>query len=187
MNDVLLSDEAIIEAMALSERPWEDNHHRSSTLPPLNDEDSPLTHIATEDGPTRSPPTSSHLSTEGNLSNISKTITINISVKTSTVEAIIIGSNSTHQEILDYKALFTEFRDVFAWSYEEMPSIDPRIVVHEIKTYAGAKPVRQKLRQIHPKKAAAIKAEIEKLLKASFIYPIPLTEWVSNIVPITKK
>jgi len=27
LNDVLLSDEAIIEAMALRERPWEDNHH----------------------------------------------------------------------------------------------------------------------------------------------------------------
>jgi hypothetical protein len=27
LNDVLLSDEVIIEAMTLSERPWEDNHH----------------------------------------------------------------------------------------------------------------------------------------------------------------
>ena len=27
LNDVLLSDEAIIEAMTLSERLWEDNHH----------------------------------------------------------------------------------------------------------------------------------------------------------------
>ena len=43
LNDVLLLDEAIIEAMALSERPWEDNHHRSSILPPLTDEDPPLT------------------------------------------------------------------------------------------------------------------------------------------------
>ena len=68
-----------------------------------------------------------------------------------------------------------------------MPSIDPRIVVHEIKTYAGAKPIWQKLRQIHPKKVAAIKAEVEKLLRAGFIYPIPLTEWVSNIMPVTKK
>ena len=33
----------------------------------------------------------------------------------------------------------------------------------------------------------AIKVEVEKLLKASFIYPIPLTEWVSNPVPIDKK
>ena len=68
-----------------------------------------------------------------------------------------------------------------------MPDIDPRIVVHEIKTYAGAKPVRQKLRQIHPKKAVASKAEVEKLLRAGFIYSVPLTEWISNIVPITKK
>ncbi|WP_208081288.1 hypothetical protein, partial [Bacteroides uniformis] len=38
-----------------------------------------------------------------------------------------------------------------------------------------------------PRKAAAIKAEVEKLLNAGFIYPIPLTEWVSNIVPVDKK
>ena len=32
-----------------------------------------------------------------------------------------------------------------------------------------------------------IKAEVEKILKSSFIYPVPLTEWVSNIFPIAKK
>ena len=59
-----------------------------------------------------------------------------------------------------------------------MLGIDPSIVVHEIKTYPTAKPVRQKLRQFHPRNAIAIKAEIEKLLKDGFIYPIPLMEWV---------
>ena len=68
-----------------------------------------------------------------------------------------------------------------------MPGIDPSIVVHEIKTYPIAKPVRHKLRQVHPRKAAAIKAEVEKLLKEGFIYPVPLMEWVSNIVPLNKK
>ncbi len=43
------------------------------------------------------------------------------------------------------------------------------------------------MRQIHPRKATAIKAEVEKLLKAGFIYPILLTDWVSNIVPVNKK
>ena len=33
----------------------------------------------------------------------------------------------------------------------------------------------------------AIKDEVKKLLKAGFIYPIPLTEWVSNIVHVNKK
>ena len=127
--------------MTLTERPWENNHHRSFILPPLNDKDPPLTSMATEDGLTRSPSTSYGISTKGNLSNISQTITIDISVKPGIVEAITIGAKSTQQEILLYQALFTEFRDVFAWSYEEMPGIDPRIVVHEIKTYARAKPM----------------------------------------------
>jgi hypothetical protein len=59
--------------------------------------------------------------------------------------------------------------------------------VHEIKTYPSVKPIRQKLRPVHPKKTMAIKEEVEKLLKSSFIYPIPLIEWVSNIVQVTKK
>ena len=40
---------------------------------------------------------------------------------------------------------------------------------------------------MHPKKASTIKGEVEDLLKASFIYPIPLTDWVSNIGLVTKK
>ena len=68
-----------------------------------------------------------------------------------------------------------------------MIGIDPWIIEHEIKTYLNVKPVRQKLRVVNPKKAHAIKAEIEKLLKVGFIYPIPLIEWVSNPVAVNKK
>jgi hypothetical protein len=32
-----------------------------------------------------------------------------------------------------------------------------------------------------------IKEQVEKLLKYGFIYPVPLTEWVSNIIPVAKK
>ena len=34
---------------------------------------------------------------------------------------------------------------------------------------------------------AAVKAEVEKPLKAGFIYPIALMEWVSNPVPVDTK
>jgi hypothetical protein len=90
-------------------------------------------------------------------------------------------------EIVTYTYLFKEFRDIFAWSYEEMPGIDPAIVVHEIKTYPRAKSVQKCLRPVHPRKAAAIKLEVEIFLKVGFIYPVALTEWVSNPVPIDKK
>ena len=68
-----------------------------------------------------------------------------------------------------------------------MLGIDPRIIEHEIKTYLNAKPVRQRLRVVNLRKAPAIKAKIEKLLKVGFIYPIPLMEWVSNPVLVDKK
>ena len=93
----------------------------------------------------------------------------------------------SHAEILEYTELFKEFRDIFSWSYDEMPGIDPRIVELEIKTYPNAKPIRHRLRVVNPRKAPMIKAEIEKLLKAGFIYPIPLMEWVSNPVLVDKK
>ena len=69
-------------------------------------------------------------------------------------------------------------------TYEEIPGIDPSIIVHDIKNYPDAKPIRQKLWQVHPRKEAAIKEEVEKIMKAGFIYPVPLIEWVSNIVPV---
>jgi len=68
-----------------------------------------------------------------------------------------------------------------------MLGIDPSIVVHEIKSYLGVKTVQQQLHPVHPKKTMAIKVEVEKLLKCHFIYPVPLTEWISNIVLVTKK
>jgi hypothetical protein len=54
-------------------------------------------------------------------------------------------------------------------------------------TYPDVKPVEQKLHPINPRKEAMIKDEVEKLLKVGFIYPVQLTEWVSNLVLINKK
>ena len=124
---------------------------------------------------------------EGNIENISATIPINISVNLDVVENIHIGANCSPEEIAIYTALFKEFRHVFAWSYEEILGINPSIFEHEIRTYPDARPVRQKLRPVNPRKVAAVNAEVEKLLKASFIYPIALTERVSNPVLVDKK
>jgi hypothetical protein len=121
------------------------------------------------------------------MATIPATIPINISRNPGIVENVFVRADFSPEEIQIYTDLFKEFRDVFGWSYEEMPGIDPKIVEHEITTYPDAKPVRQKLRPINPRKAATIKAEVEKFLKAGFIYPIHLTQWVSNPVPIDKK
>lgn len=103
------------------------------------------------------------------------------------MENVFIGADFSPEEIQIYIDLFKEFQDVLTWSYEGMLGIDPSIVQHEIKMYKNAKPIRQKLRLINRWKVAAIKAKVEKLLKVGFIYPVPLTEWVSNPVPVDKK
>ena len=123
---------------------------------------------------------------EGNMENISTTIPINISVNPDVLENIRIGANCSPEEIAIYMSLFKEFRDIFARSYEEMQGIDPYIVKNKIQTYPDAKPFWQKLRPVNPRKVAAVKAEVEKLLKDGFIYPIALTKWISNPVPIDK-
>jgi hypothetical protein len=71
---------------------------------------------------------------EGNLSKISPTMLVDISVKPGIVENVHIGASCSPTEIITYTSLFKEFRDIFAWSYEEMSGIDLAIVVHEINT-----------------------------------------------------
>jgi hypothetical protein len=68
-----------------------------------------------------------------------------------------------------------------------MPGIDPKIVEHEITMYSDAKLVWQKFHPVNPKKVAAIKVEVEKLIKVGFIYSIHLTQWVSNPMLVNKK
>ena len=111
---------------------------------------------------------------DGNMENISPMFSINISCDPDRIENVYIGEECSHAEIQEYTELFKQFRDIFAWSYDKILGIDPRIIEHEIKTYPNAKPIWQHLHAMNPRKAPTIKAEIEKLLKAGFIYLAPL-------------
>ena len=109
------------------------------------------------------------------MANISPTIKMNISTNLEIVEEIMLGASCSLEEVTSYEALFQEFRDIFSWSYIEMPGLDPSIVKHHIDTWADVTPIRKKQWPIHPSKAVAVKAEIEKLCTTSFIYPIAYT------------
>jgi hypothetical protein len=181
------TDEMIMSIM--EDAPWDDGHHRSilfleqHTLENYQWISTALTIVVISTVPA----TTHDVFVEGNLSNISPTIPIDISINPGIVENAHIGASCSADEIVTYMSLFKEFRDIFGWSYEEMLGIDPAIVVHEINTYPTTKPIWQRLRPVHPRKVAAIKLKVEKLLKDGFIYPVALTEWVSNPVPIDKK
>jgi hypothetical protein len=183
------SDEYIMEILSINDVPWDDFHYRSSFLTPLKEIQEDIHYVFPPDVVDfpQSPILTQDTLTEGNLGNISYTIFIDILIKEGVMENINLGANCSPEEVVSYTALFKEFHDVFTWSYKEMSGIDPSIIVHEIKKYPGVKPIQQKLSPVHPKKTVTIKAEVEKLLKSGFIYPIPLTKWVLNIVRVTRK
>ena len=81
---------------------------------------------------------------EGNMANISPTIKINISTNPEVVEEILLGASCSPEEVVAYKALFQEFHDIFAWSYTEIPGLDPSIMEHHIDTWLDVAPIRQK-------------------------------------------
>ena len=47
--------------------------------------------------------------------------------------------------------------DVFAWSHEDMPGIDPSVITHHLNVYPSSKPIRQKKRMFAPERDNAIK------------------------------
>jgi hypothetical protein len=183
------TNDMIMLVMSMEDTPWDDGNHRSILFLERDTIESyrwisTLSVVVVI--------SSVHESThdvfyEGNLSNISPTIILDILIKPRVMENVDIDTSCSTDEFRTYKSLFQEFHEVFSRSYEEMLGIDLDIVVHEIKTYLDAKPVRERLHRVQPHKSAAIKLEVEKLLKDGFVYPMALIDWVSNPVPVNKK
>jgi hypothetical protein len=136
-------DEMIMSIMSIEDTPWDDGHHRSILFLEQHTIES-YQRISTSSTVvviSSILKTSHDMLYEGNMSNISPTIPLDISIKPGVVENVHIRASCSLDEIVTYKDLFQSFCDVFSWSYKEMSGIDPDIVVHEIKTYLDAKPV----------------------------------------------
>ena len=83
--------------------------------------------------------------------------------------------------------LLKEYTDVFAWTYDEMPSLDPRLVVHALNVDPGVKLVIQPARVFHTNVKTQITQEVKKLLATGFIKLIQHLKWLSNVIPVKKK
>ena len=82
---------------------------------------------------------------------------------------IQLGNTLTSSEKDALVGLLNEFKEVFAWSYEDMPRIDIDIVQHCISTDPTMKSVKQKLRRMKPEWTLKIKEEVEKQYNAGFL------------------
>ena len=66
-------------------------------------------------------------------------------------------------------SLLREYQDIFAFGLEEMLGIILAIMEHQLNIDPTHRPVVQKQRHMSPERAAAMTAEVQKLLEASFI------------------
>jgi hypothetical protein len=68
--------------------------------------------------------------------------------------------------------LLKEYKDVFAWSYEDLKTYDTFIIEHKIPLKPGVNPFKQTLRQINHILLFVIERDIKKLLDAKIIVPL---------------
>lgn len=66
-----------------------------------------------------------------------------------------------------YMGLLIEFRDMFAWSYKEMPGLDPRVMVYHLSVKWGIYHIKQTQQWFIPELILLIEAEVKKLIEAS--------------------
>ena len=64
---------------------------------------------------------------------------------------IRIGSSLSPNERSRFIDLLRSYLDVFLWSYEDMSGLDSFIVQHHLPILPHARPVKQKLRRLHPR------------------------------------
>jgi hypothetical protein len=82
---------------------------------------------------------------------------------------IHIGSQLPQLVKEDLVAFLRRNSDVFSWSHEDMPGIDPSVIVHKLNVDPNHRPVKQRRRTFAAERNQAIAEEVEKLLKAGFI------------------
>uniref|UniRef100_A0A2N9HCW8 Integrase catalytic domain-containing protein n=1 Tax=Fagus sylvatica TaxID=28930 RepID=A0A2N9HCW8_FAGSY len=112
---------------------------------------------------------------------------INLSSDPNVHRPVSISASLSVEERMHLVELLKEYQDVFAWQYDEMPGIDPKLVAHSLNVEPGTRPVVQPMRTFHPEVEAQITQEVKKLLSVGFIKPILHPRWLSNIVPVKKK
>jgi predicted DNA binding CopG/RHH family protein len=93
--------------------------------------------------------------------NEDETVIVNLG-SSSQLREIRIGATLDEHERAQLEELLKEFVDVFAWSYDDMPGIDPEIAQHEIPTLPDYKPVKQKLRKLRTEWSLKVKEEVVK-------------------------
>ena len=76
--------------------------------------------------------------------------------------------------------------DVFAWTHDDMPDIEPSAICHKLNVNPSIQPIKHKRRVFASDRNQAISDEVEKLLTVGFIREVYYPEWLANVVMVKK-
>lgn len=113
---------------------------------------------------------------------------IEVNIGTSQEPRMIkIGKGISKDERKNLINLVQEYRDVLAFSYEELKAYRENVIRHTIPLKQDIKTFLQKLRQINPKLSPMIHKELQKMVVAGIIAPTRHSSWCSNLIVVWKK
>jgi hypothetical protein len=98
-----------------------------------------------------------------------------------------VGETAPIEERNEIVKLLKEYRDVLAFTYDELKVYRKDVIQHVIPLKDNTKPFRQKLRQINPKLAPLVQQELEKMLAAGIISQTRHSSLCLNLVVVRKK
>ncbi|MCO5556434.1 hypothetical protein L7F22_009983 [Adiantum nelumboides] len=97
----------------------------------------------------------------------------------------MLAKDLTKEEEEDYINMLKWYPHLFITDYSMIKGVD--VIQGHIDLKLDAKLVAQKLRRLGMVQQEALLSEVNKLLKASFIYPVTNSKWVSPVVVTPKK
>jgi hypothetical protein len=65
--------------------------------------------------------------------------------------------------------------------------VSREIIEHRLQVNPNVKPKKMKLRKMSEEKIEAVKAEVQRLLDACFIWEVAYPQWLANVVMVMKK
>ena len=65
-------------------------------------------------------------------------------------QMVHLAQSLSSQEKEAYTKFLQEKKINFAWAYSDMPGLDTNLIMHHLSIALGIKPIKQKLRKMHP-------------------------------------
>ena len=97
-----------------------------------------------------------------------------------------IGADLEEKNKKDLISFLKKNIDVFVWSHEDIPGIDPSVITHRLTVYPSSKPVRKKKRVFAHERDNTIKEEVQKLTTTKLIREVYYLDWLANVVLVKK-